>query len=61
MKGVLMMIAVSTLYLISNMLRLAVIPAGIAGIHKPRMAIYRTHPCVLDSGNPCRNDDFGAG
>jgi len=48
-----------------------VIPAGIAGIQKPWMAIpkqaqvrykellneiNRSHPCALDSGNPCRND-----
>ena len=48
-----------------------VIPAGIAGIHMPWMAMpniatilvvrnfifnYFSHPCVLNSGNPCRND-----
>jgi hypothetical protein len=56
-----------------------VIPAGIAGIQKPWMAMltlpqdieqlhqlffscmshclrFFSHPCVLDSGNPCRND-----
>jgi BatD DUF11 like domain len=51
----------------------AVIPAGIAGIQMPRRAMpsialpflavrnfifsYFSHPCVLDSGNPCRNDE----
>ncbi len=48
-----------------------VIPAGIVGIQKPWMAIAKqtvsinrellnkiehSHPCALDSGNPCRND-----
>jgi hypothetical protein len=48
-----------------------VIPAGIAGIQKPWMAMSKlavspatrelpndehSHPCALDSGNPCRND-----
>jgi hypothetical protein len=31
-----------------------VIPAGIAGIQKPRMAMLRSRPCVLDTGSPCR-------
>ncbi|MFI3155252.1 MAG: hypothetical protein QX199_03760, partial [Methylococcaceae bacterium] len=33
-----------------------VIPAGIAGIQKPGMARLRSHPCVLDTGSPCRYD-----
>jgi len=37
-----------------------VIPAGIAGIQKPRMARLRSHPCValppafVDTGSPCQ-------
>jgi len=33
-----------------------VVPAGIAGIQKPGMARLRSHPCVLDTGSPCRYD-----
>ncbi|MEQ1543928.1 BatD family protein [Methyloglobulus sp.] len=49
----------------------AVIPAGIAGIQMPRMAMpnnnsnflriwsnFFSHPCVLDLGNPCRDDEL---
>ena len=31
--------------------------AGIAGTQRPGMAI-QTHPCGLDTGNPCRYDDL---
>jgi len=33
-----------------------VVPAGIAGTQKPRMATQAPHPCELDTGNPCRYD-----
>ncbi|NOU20871.1 MAG: hypothetical protein HOO93_03620 [Methyloglobulus sp.] len=35
-----------------------VVPAWIAETQEPRTAIYKhqTHPCVLDTGNPCRYD-----
>ena len=64
------------LIVIHKCLRYTVIPAGIAGIQKPWMAIPKqtanskqqispygllskikhSHPCVLDPGNPCRED-----
>jgi len=33
----------------------SVVPAGIAGTQKPRMAT-QAHPCDQDTGNPCRYD-----